>query len=313
MVPNRERSAFAETLYRALQASGHKYIGKVVITDEEYESYRGLSTEALARTYMVNHRLAEKAKVMNLLSYIYTENIKGNYSLSMVTMCEEFDLYSVPYMFYFKHYCKYVKITGEAANTRYQWTGAKDIPKPTFSIAEEIFDEITAMNKFKLLDIHKDQADEQGWQTLPDYPLGIRYKAKIYLQKKTARENKAKKPVTFSRELGRTKVEKFEDLPEVKEPITAKINGSRMIPSEVSYLEPVIHPDRRDLEQLDKEPRWDKQEKRKEEPTASPNTEGTIFILNQRMELYKSIIENWESYCKKLEDELLTLKSQLNK
>ena len=207
-----EKTDFAEKLHKALKDAGFFYTGLISLTDEEFNSYKGLSPKAMAEKYATAHAIAEKSKIFTFMRQLYDDTIKGQKTFKLRESIIQAKLLQNEYMWAFQNCPKFFQVQGINSNRQYVWV--KD-SKPIFSDANIIYDFVKKLVDFKLTQAFKTYIRENielGFDNInatlnPSDDCFLHFKIKFYINSvntQISTKKKPKAPVVFSKEISRT-------------------------------------------------------------------------------------------------------------
>ena len=162
-----KQSEFADKLYKALLDSGFNYTGKINLTDDEINTYRDLSPKAMVEQFTKRNKLAEKSRVLELFLKIYNVNQKNVFKIGLAEVLKNLRFDYTGYLFFIKFSNnRFISVEGEHQKTEYLWLLDT---MPIFEDAEEFYNDITKMYKYKLEAEAKKYVEENKQLSLIDF------------------------------------------------------------------------------------------------------------------------------------------------
>lgn len=267
-----------------------KYIGKVNLTDDEVDSMKEMSPKEMATWWGNKHDLKPKNKILLVFQEIFRRNQDGKQNYPASQRLSELELDSKLFFFLFRiGATPLFSIIGERSGTKYIWK--KPNTPPIFSDAEDFYNTYLDLKKYRLnakqrllVDRNSEKDIEAQLQI-----LNITDEKEIEFARFRLLEIKGRQ-ANRERKEGREEPKKDHIITSCEtRTILNQMNG--LMKQEI---------DQEDVQESKQEIDLEILIPTNGEKYESKNGKGELFILNERLKLYKAINKNLEKHNKKL-------------
>lgn len=298
MVEESEITEFGEQVRQALIAAGYSYLGKVELTPEKHERYKGMNMRAIVAAEVEERENEIKSALLKILEEIRETNRKGKLTYPCRDRMQKFGLNYDYYLFIFRYLKNQpLVVEGELGQRTYKWTVDRE---PTIEDAEVYYKQFQITKRYSLSNQQVEVISRYHNEPIDQIMEVLERQKHLGASHYVALMFKTLKHIAYMKVVAKKAIEN-----EIKRKlaktgtVTSAVIGKRKIENDIDDAErqtETDHADNADAQSNVKDSAIETEQETK--PNNDELMHKLMTLNNQKVELYRKLHEYTEQYYK---------------